>query len=200
MSTAKARDDSRPARRSIRARRAVAAIIDGTPTFAVWLALWPALLVSPLLAYESAMGVGLYDPAVGGDPVLVITASRALAPLPVLLAAFGLWWLSQAVAALVKQATFGKLLTQLRIADEPLARARPLHMLVRALLPTTVFMVFLTLATALSAGGEVLGACNVLAAALVATTVLGVVNAGLVLASGASFYDRITGTCVRPRG
>jgi hypothetical protein len=173
-------------------------MIDGTPTFAVWLVLSPALLVPPMLAYESAAGVGIYDPALGGDPVLATTTS-ALAPLPVLLAAFGLWWLSQAAVALAKQATFGKLLTGLCIVDEPLVRARSMNLLVRALLPTTVFMAFLTLATVLSASGEAIGACNVLAASLVATTVLGMVNAGLVLVSGASLYDRITRTSVRRR-
>jgi hypothetical protein len=55
---------------TLRWPRLVAGLIDFAPfALAIWLVA-PLLMTLGLIAYESRVGVGLFDPTTGGDPVL----------------------------------------------------------------------------------------------------------------------------------
>jgi hypothetical protein len=110
--------DAAPSAGPTRTRRAIAFALDVAPLcFAVGVGAGPALLALSLFAVEQVFGIGMFDPALGGDPLMfqeVLIGSRfALRSLPVVVA----WTLAQAATAVMVGASGGKLATGLRVVD-----------------------------------------------------------------------------------
>jgi hypothetical protein len=102
-----------------RIRRALAFVLDAAPSWAlVWIGAGPVLLALPLVATERVLGIGIFDPAVGGDSVLIaharIFARGALPWLRVI----GVWTLVQVACAALAGASLGKLATGLRVLHD----------------------------------------------------------------------------------
>src|SRR6266542_2156131 len=86
---------------SVRWRRLAAGLIDFAPfTVALWL-VTPLLVTISLIAYESYLGVGLFDPTTGGDPLLMHLNGRRPLALGVLIGALG--WVAAEVVVLAQQ-------------------------------------------------------------------------------------------------
>jgi hypothetical protein len=116
-------------------RRGAAFLVDAMPGWIlVWLAVGPAVFLLGMLAEESFFGIGIWDPKVGGDPVMFSYARIASERAGQWLPALGAWIAARAAMAGVAGVSLGKLAVGLRVVDSRGARLSRGRLLFREIL------------------------------------------------------------------
>lgn len=213
---------------SLRWRRVAAGLIDFAPlTLAVFL-VTPLLLTIVLIACESHLGVGLFDPKTGSDPGLPAQLNaRRLLPLGVLIGALG--WVAAEVVALAQQrGSIGQIVGGLMVQRHDGRPASLARRLLRGSLRQTLALALLVTAAVATRPGPAVAARQgspelprryaahspnppapplnsadhlapvILALASVLTLVLAI-DLGLALLGARALGDRLAGTAVRRR-
>jgi uncharacterized RDD family membrane protein YckC len=187
--------------KTVRWRRLAAGLIDFAPLTVALLLVMPLLMAVSLNVFESLLGVGIYDPAIGGDPVLLMHLGwrRPLA-LAVLIGA--LVWVALELLALARQrGSIGQIFCGIAVQrqdGQPASLRRQLvrgslrQALVLALLATAAVAARPDPAVAMREGRLALGLAGALALVLAIDLVLA-------LAGARGLGDRLAGTSLRRR-
>jgi len=98
-------------------RRCLAYALDSVPRWSAVLAgTAPVLMLLAALSFQDLLGVGIFDPSAGGDPILigatVVVSGRALRWLLIL----GAWTAIQCLLVVLMGASLGKLVMKLRVS------------------------------------------------------------------------------------
>jgi hypothetical protein len=107
-----------------RRQRIVALTIDSAPlVVAIFYALAPIVSLLAMAAWEGLTGVGIFDPQLGGDPLLVIQLPRAQSAAVLAAGALTVWLALQTTLVFVARVSMGRLIVRAAVGPSPPSRA-----------------------------------------------------------------------------
>jgi uncharacterized RDD family membrane protein YckC len=188
---------------SVRWRRLAAGLIDFAPFAIAFGLVTPILLTIGLIAHESHVGVGIFDPTVGGDPVVAEHLNGRLA-LTVLIGMLGCV-AAQAVLLAQLRGTIGQIVCGILVQRQDGRPASLGRRLLRGSLRQAIALALLATAVVAASKAPASPVISAEALALLALALASalalvlVIDLVLALADGRAIGDRLAGTALRRR-